>query len=66
MKNFIKKVLNLKNRFDFKPYIAPKLGRWNLSEENVAYKKADMTNEDHCGVCDKMRINYIKQAKKKC
>ena len=21
--------------------------------------KADMTNEDHCGVCDKMRYDYI-------
>ena len=26
-----------------------------------SHKKADMMNEDHCGVCDKMRYDYIEK-----
>lgn len=35
------------------------LGRWKTHDESIAHKKADMTNEDHCGVCDKMRYDYL-------
>lgn len=38
----------------------PKLGRWSLDHtESMIYRKADMTNEDHCGICEKMRLDYI-------
>ena len=38
------------------------LGRWSLDHtESMAYKKVDMTNEDHCGICDRMRLDYIKK-----
>jgi len=44
----------------------PQLGRWNLSYGEEALKKCDMTTEDHCGVCDNMRHEYLsKQYKKK-
>ena len=40
----------------------PMLGRWSLDHtESMAYKKVDMTNEDHCGICDRMRLDYIKK-----
>ena len=47
----------------FKPKdTKPMLGRWSLDHtESMVYKKADMTNEDHCGICDKMRLDYIKK-----
>lgn len=39
----------------------PKLGRWSLEHtESMIYRKADMTNEDHCGICNTMRLDYIK------
>lgn len=44
---------------DFKPYKQPILGRWALHHNQVADLKADLTNEDHCGVCDKMRYDYL-------
>ena len=38
----------------------PALGRWSLDHtESMIYRKADMTNEDHCGICEKMRLDYI-------
>ena len=41
------------------------LGRWSLDHtESMIYKKADMTNEDHCGICDNMRLDYIKKEDK--
>ena len=49
-------------RFDFRPHRPPILGRWNVTHCNEqSHKKADMTNEDHCGVCDKMRYDYIEK-----
>lgn len=44
---------------DLKPHKPPVLGRWCLHYDTVADRKADMTNEDHCGVCDKMRCEYL-------
>ena len=43
----------------------PKLGRWNLSYGEDALKKCDMTTEDHCGVCDNMRNDYIQRLEQK-
>ena len=37
---------------DLRPTKPPVLGRWTLVSDNVAHYRADMTNEDHCGVCD--------------
>ena len=51
---------------DFKPYRSPVLGRWALHSDILANKKADMTNEDHCGVCDIMRNDYLKNKNKNC
>tara|TARA_Y100000992_G_scaffold131415_1_gene86656 strand:+ start:1390 stop:1581 length:192 start_codon:yes stop_codon:yes gene_type:complete len=50
---------------DLRPSKPPVLGRWALVSDNVAHYRADMTNEDHCGVCDKMRYNYIDKNSKK-
>ena len=50
---------------DLKPHKPPVLGRWCLHYDTIADRKADMTNEDHCGVCDKMRYNYIDKNSKK-
>ena len=38
-------------------------GVLNMAEK--AGKRADLTNEDHCGVCDKMRVEYIKESPSK-
>ena len=46
-------------RIDFSYSKPPVLGRWKTHDEPIAHKKADMTNEDHCGVCDKMRYDYL-------
>lgn len=46
---------------DFTPHRPPTLGRWALHHNKVADLKADLTNEDHCGVCDKMRYHYIEK-----
>lgn len=43
----------------------PVLGRWKLHNDNIAHMKADMTNEDHCGVCYHMRYNYLNNKKPK-
>ena len=51
---------------DLKPYRTPILGRWALHYDIIADKKADMTNEDHCGVCDIMRNDYLKNKNQKC
>tara|TARA_Y100000816_G_scaffold256069_1_gene209318 strand:- start:3961 stop:4158 length:198 start_codon:yes stop_codon:yes gene_type:complete len=50
---------------DLSPARKPILGRWALNHCDIAYLKADMTNEDHCGVCDKMRNNYLSIQSKK-
>lgn len=44
---------------DLRPHKPPVLGRWCLHYDIIADRKADMTNEDHCGVCDKMRCEYL-------
>lgn len=44
---------------DFSFSKPPILGRWKIQDEELAHKTADMTNEDHCGVCDKMRYDYL-------
>ena len=44
--------------------IKPMLGRWSLDHtETMINRKTDMTNEDHCGICDKMRLDYLKNIK---
>tara|TARA_B100000900_G_C20440169_1_gene658700 strand:- start:150 stop:401 length:252 start_codon:yes stop_codon:yes gene_type:complete len=37
------------------------LGRWGVDHDQYADIKADHTNEDHCGVCNSMREEYIKK-----
>ena len=42
------------------------VGRWSVdhNEESV-FRRADLTNEDHCGVCSEIREKYVeKQAEK--
>ena len=57
VKNIMKKITI---RMDFSSKRQPILGRWALHrDETDALRKADMTNEDHCGTCDKMRYDYI-------
>ena len=57
---FLKNIFKVISRhIDFKTHKPPVLGRWCLHHESVAHRKADMTNEDHCGVCDKMRSEYL-------
>ena len=58
MQNFLIKI-------DFKPSKTPALGRWGVNGcDSTSALKADLTNEDHCGVCDKMRYDYIDKTKK--
>jgi len=57
--NIFKNFKIFKILLDLKPHKIPTLGRWALHHNKVAHMKADMTNEDHCGVCDKMRYDYI-------
>lgn len=41
------------------------LGRWSLNHcEKKVSRKTDMTNEDHCGTCSTMRLNYLTQENK--
>lgn len=58
---------NVRNIFNIvKPkYSQPVLGRWSLEYGEKAGKRADLTNEDHCGVCDKMRADYIQKEEPK-
>lgn len=62
---FLKNIKIFTVLVDLKPYKTPTLGRWALHYNKVANMKADMTNEDHCGVCDKMRYDYIEKKSKK-
>ncbi len=41
------------------------LGRWGVDHDQYADIKADHTNEDHCGVCNSMREEYIKKNNEK-
>ena len=49
---------NIPKRFDFSPIKTPKMGLWNLDYDQSS-KKVDLTNEDHCGVCNTMRKDYL-------
>lgn len=51
-------------RIDLTASRTPVLGRWKRLDESLALRKADMTNEDHCGTCDKMRYDYVKKGNK--
>lgn len=62
IQNFFK---NFPIKIDLSPARKPILGRWGLNHCDLAYIKADMTNEDHCGVCDKMRYDYLTMQTKK-
>lgn len=38
------------------------LGRWSVDhDEESAFRRADLTNEDHCGVCSEIREKYIEK-----
>ena len=41
------------------------LGRWSVdhNEESV-FRRADLTNEDHCGICSEIREKYIEKQTK--
>tara|TARA_B100000424_G_C22892278_1_gene474661 strand:+ start:79 stop:291 length:213 start_codon:yes stop_codon:yes gene_type:complete len=58
-------VQSLSINIDLKASKTPALGRWGVHGcDTKAALKADLTNEDHCGVCDKMRYDYIDKTKK--
>jgi hypothetical protein len=60
MNNFFVKILQKHIKFDFNKHKPLLLGRWKIHENHdIALQKADMTNEDHCGICNKMRYDYI-------
>jgi len=40
------------------------LGRWGIHTGVQQGIKIDMTNEDHCGVCDQMRNEFIDKNQK--
>jgi len=50
MRTFIKKIPTLKNLFYPKPEIKA-LGRWSFLDDAKLYRRADLSNEDHCGPC---------------
>ena len=64
MKYFRKIVKIFPISIDLKPYKQPMLGRWKIHDNKLENMKVDMTNEDHCGVCDKMRYDYIDKSSK--
>jgi hypothetical protein len=54
---------NISRRIDLsnKPLV---LGRWKVHNDTTTqFKTADMTNEDHCGVCYHMRYDYLNKSK---
>ena len=63
VKNIGKIFRNLKKN----PVDTRLLGRWTVDHnEESAFRRADLTNEDHCGVCSEIREKYIeKQSEKK-
>lgn len=63
LKAFMKTILI---HIDRTPNRPPILGRWKIDGCNdKSHTKVDMTNEDHCGVCDKMRYDYIEKSQRK-
>ena len=35
------------------------LGRWNIDHNSNVFRKVDLTNEDHCGTCNEIRLSYV-------
>ncbi len=64
MKHNMKYITILKSCFLQKqPTVS--LGRWNIVYcEKKINKKIDLANEDHCGVCDKIKYNNYINIKK--
>ena len=59
LKTFMRSIMI---HIDRSPYRPPILGRWIIHGcDDKSNTKVDMTNEDHCGVCDKMRYDYIEK-----
>ena len=56
MRTFIQKIPTLKNLFYPKPEIKA-LGRWSFLDDAKLYRRADLSNEDHCGPCGEYVIN---------
>ena len=50
MLNFVKKIPIIKNLFRKSPEITH-LGRWSFADDAKLYRRADLSNEDHCGPC---------------
>lgn len=50
MRSFIQKIPTLRNLFYPKPDIKA-LGRWSFLDDAKLYRRADLSNEDHCGPC---------------
>jgi hypothetical protein len=57
----MKYIILLKNKFFLKqPTVL--LGRWSIVYcEKTINKKLDLSNEDHCGVCDVNKFNKHKE-----
>ena len=63
LKTFMRSIMI---HIDRSPYRPPILGRWTIHGcDDKSHTKVDMTNEDHCGVCDKMRYEYIEKSQRK-
>lgn len=56
-------IRNFVINIDLSPHKTPILGRWAIHNNKNTDLKANLTNEDHCGVCDKMRYDYLKKTK---
>ena len=62
VKNIGKIFRNLKKN----PVDTRLLGRWTVDHnEESAFRRADLTNEDHCGVCSEIREKYIEKQSEK-
>ena len=57
----MKYIILLKNKF-FSKQPTVLLGRWSIVYcEKTINKKLDLSNEDHCGVCDVNKFNKHKE-----
>lgn len=65
MRNYITRGIKTILQSIKKKHTKPLLGRWSLEYGDKAGKRADMTNEDHCGVCSNLREDYIREDRKK-
>ena len=59
------KLINISRYIKKNPVEKKLLGRWGVDHDQYADIKADHTNEDHCGVCNSMREEYIKKNNEK-